>query len=160
MTDDEKEMPRYYYYVVKDVKRFQLVLKKRLPEKRLDVEFWMTNEEWFEIFVNVLNIEKALPESQVQMSRILDDEELKKKVKVWVIGFYGEIPSFPMMSRINDKYENDVLYEKDEVEVFKQECLELNEITSNSIALLGLKKLISICEMAQKRNSAIYFLCR
>ena len=57
---------------------------------------------------------------------------------------------FPLARRVNDYY-LDVLYEKDEISNLKKEFEELLNITNIEL----IRKLVELCEEAEKRNIGI-----
>jgi len=72
--------------------------------------------------------------------------------------FSGEVPGYPMLSRIRG-YLYDAIFEANEVSVLREECSVLLGLTSNQIAVSGLEKLLAICDRAIEENLCIYFMC-
>lgn len=74
------------------------------------------------------------------------------------IEFDGEIEGFPMLSRICG-YLYDAIFEADEVEQLRRECLRVKSMTSNLLALQGVDELLRICAEAQALKLSIYLMC-
>ena len=73
------------------------------------------------------------------------------------IEFVNVVPDYPMLSRICG-YLCDAVFELEEVEQLRQECLRVKATTSNPLALRGIKKLLRVCDEAQKLGLNIYLM--
>jgi hypothetical protein len=102
-------------------------------------------EGWCALLFDVL---KANPESYCDWAR------------EWSMGKTGElflVPGYPMLSRLNDHLV-DVTYSQVEADALKQEATGLIANLSNESALSLLRKILAICDEAQKQNLSIYLL--
>jgi hypothetical protein len=67
-------------------------------------------------------------------------------------------PDYPLLSRICGKY-YDAVFETDEVEGLRGECLRVKSFAASPLALKGLEKLIQICDWARQLNLSIFLMC-
>jgi hypothetical protein len=133
------------YYLLTETADYEL--EHRLRKTRL-VDFGITYDEWQEIYVNLIKIENLLPKNKIAYTTY---EGYTK-----ILGIMGKIPKYPKMSKIRSGG-IDVFFERNEIKQLKTECLELEKIATNSVALRGLDKLIRTCELAQKLDMVICF---
>ncbi|MGH9971109.1 MAG: hypothetical protein ACREBG_25400 [Pyrinomonadaceae bacterium] len=110
----------------------------------------LSHKEWFALYFDVLKIDQG------GYRKWADQNPLQAQNSI-VAEFSEEISEYPMLSRIRG-YLFDAVFESDEVEQLRQECLRVRELTSNEVALGALDKLLSICDSADREGLNIYFL--
>jgi|SRR5687768_8007952 len=111
------------------------------------LSFGLNYREWLALYFGVLGVDRSVFEKWLAdgQKRILDE-------------FEEEIPGYPMLSRINGVY-YDAVFESQEVETLRQECMRVKSSTSNPIALKGVDKLLKICDWAQRLNLSVFLMC-
>jgi hypothetical protein len=113
--------------------------------------FGLTHPEWLALYFDVLGADRAA------FDRFAAESAAKGR-RCILAEFDEEISGYPMLSRINGIYW-DAVFERDEVEFLRQECLQVRSSTSNATALKGLEKLVKICDWAQRLNLSIFLMC-
>jgi hypothetical protein len=119
-------------------------------ERDHPLTFGLTYKEWFALFFDVLRV------NQDGFKRWAEKNPSEARGSI-ISDFDEEIPDYPMLSRIRG-YHYDAVFEADELERLRQECLKVKGGTSNEIALRGLDKLLRICDYAQELSLSIYFM--
>ena len=115
------------------------------------LNFGLNHREWLALYFDVLEVDRSVSDKLVA-------EFASRSQKYIADEFEEEIPGYPMLSRINGIY-RDAVFERSEVEVLRQECLQLKSHTSNPIALKGADKLLKISDWAQHLNLSIFLMC-
>jgi hypothetical protein len=137
-------------WLVKDTEAFPLN-PGPTSERDRTLNFGLNYQEWFAIFFDVLGVDKSGYDNWAKEN----PEAAKGSI---LIEFDEEIPSYPMLSRIvGGRY--DIVFEADEVERLREECLRVKSQTSNAVALKGIRKLLLMCDWAQRLDLSIYLMC-
>ncbi len=110
----------------------------------------LSQKEWFAVYFDVLKIDQG------GYRKWADQNPLQAQDSI-VGEFSEEIAEYPMLSRVRG-YLYDAVFEVDEVEQLRQECLRVRDLTDNEVALRALDKLLSICDSAKREALNIYFL--
>ncbi len=137
-------------WLVEDAKAF-FHNPGRASERDRHLNFGLKYKEWLDLYFDALGRDK----SGFDKFAAEHPEEAQDRI---LGGFEGEIPGYPMLSRINNIY-HDAVFEGDETEQLREECLRVKTNTSRAEALSGLDKLIHICEWARELNLNIYLMC-
>jgi len=144
----EPEMPMTW--LVRDSRAFGVDGKTSLADHPVDLR--LTYQEWLAIYFDALGLDKSGYEEEVA-KRASEGN----KVPTFLTELDEEIPGFPLLSRIRGPY-HDVVFERDELEDLRKECLKVQANTSNTLALQGLEKLIHIYDQARRLGLSIYFV--
>ena len=115
------------------------------------LKFGLSYKEWYAVYFDVLRVDKG----EYTVGRGAPNEA---QDRFRPIEFDGEIEGFPMLSRICG-YLYDAIFEADEVEQLRRECLRVKSMTSNLLALQGVDELLRICAEAQALKLSIYLMC-
>ena len=138
-------------WLVHDTKSFGTKGETSKQDRRLD--FRLTYPEWLVIYFDVLGLDKSAYDKWKANKTASAQGSV-----VSILGeFDEEIPSFPMLSRIRSPF-YDVVFELDEIEDFRQECLRIKASTSNAMALRGIEKLLLLYDRARQLGLSIYFV--
>lgn len=143
----EPEMPMIW--LVRDTQAFGLE-GRTSPDDR-SVEFRITYQEWLAIYFDALGIDKSGYDEVAAKRAALGQP------KSFLTELDEEIPDFPMLSRIQGPF-HDAVFEADEVNALRQECLQVQTKTSNPLALEGMRKLLLICDRAQSLGLSVYLI--
>jgi len=144
----EPEMPMTW--LVRDTTAFGVDGKTTSADHSVDLR--ITYREWLAIYFDALGLEKSGYEEAVA-KRAFEGN----KVPTFLTEFDEEIPGFSMLSRIRGPF-HDAVFEADEVNALRQECLQVQPKTSNSMALEGMRKLLLICDRAQDLGLSVYLI--
>jgi hypothetical protein len=121
-------------------------------ERDRRLSFGLNYEEWLALYFDVLRVNRegfrvaagrAADKSRVSISEFDSDDAALK--------------NYPMLSRISGVLD-DAVFESEEVDRLRQECLQVRANTSNVAALSGLDKLLLICAWAKKLDLNIYLM--
>ncbi|HEY5884084.1 MAG TPA: hypothetical protein VIT88_05320 [Pyrinomonadaceae bacterium] len=119
-------------------------------ERDRALHFGLKYREWLALYFDVLGVGRKWNSPITESTPIPDD--------VIISEFDEDIPDYPLLSRINGKY-HDAVFEANELEGLRQECLRVKSFAANPLAVRGLDKLIQICEWAQRLNLSIFLMC-
>jgi hypothetical protein len=114
------------------------------------LHFGLKYREWLALYFDVLGVGSKWTPPVTQTTYLADD--------VIISEFTEDIPDYPLLSRINGKY-YDAVFETNEIEGLRQECLRVKAFAANPLALKGLDKLIQICAWAHQLNLSIFLMC-
>lgn len=142
-----KIVGRLSFFVVRDPKSFFEGLKQ--PDHYLDID--LTGDEWGALFYDVLKCPKATVEP---FSPGDDTEQWRERYR---LKFQQVMPNYPLLGRIWDLYEY-VSYRPKEIAQLREECLRIQDNTSNEKALAALTKLVTACDEASKNGSGLLFV--
>jgi hypothetical protein len=143
----EPEMPMTW--LVRDTRAFGVDGKTSPADHPVDLR--LTYQEWLAIYFDALGLDKsAFEETAARLAA-------QGQGQSFLTEFDDEIPGFPLLSRIRGPY-HDVVFERDELEDLRKECLKVQASTSNTLALQGLEKLIHIYDQARRLGLSIYFI--
>ena len=117
------------------------------------VDLPLAYQQWLAIYLDALDLDKPRYEEWAAQRVVMGDE----KVVSLLTEFDEEIPGFPMLSRIRGPF-HDAVFEADDVNALRQECLQVQSRTANPLALAGIKTLLLICDRAQNLKLSIYFV--
>ena len=135
-----------------DSGRQDLILKLN-PNVLLDsnhdriLKTFLTGPEWSAIFYDVLGSTGSEP--------FVIGENINEWMGTHRREFQPAIPAYPMLAKIWNTYAN-VSYQAEEIERLKNECVKVRESTSNSLAKIGLRKLIDACDEAFKLKMGLW----
>jgi hypothetical protein len=115
------------------------------------LNFGLNYKEWLALYFDVLGLDRSGLDKFVA-------ENPSEAEHNFIGGFDEDMPSYPMLSRI-DNILHDAVFEGDEVEQLREECLRVKAGTSNIVASRGLDKLIHICDWARRLNLNIFLMC-
>jgi hypothetical protein len=119
-------------------------------DRKLDIR--LTYPEWLALYFDALGLDKTAFD-QVKAESYSSQDGI-----IVILGeFDEEIPGFPMLSRIRGPY-HDAIFEVNEIEDLREECLRVKASTSNALALQGIEKLLIISEQARSLGLIIYFV--
>ena len=99
--------------------------------------------DWEALFWGALNA--AERDEYVQGEDIIEFHERNRRK------FEESIPEYPLLGRIFDMYE-DAVYEAEEVNQLREECLKAREGTEHAGAIKAANKLILACDKASERG--------
>ena len=136
-------------WLVKDTDAFFLNPGPTSERDRV-LHFGLKYREWLALYFDVLGVGSKWTPPVTQTTSLAEN--------VIISEFTEDIPAYPLLSRINGKY-YDAVFETDEVEGLRAECLRVKSITTNPLAVRGLDKLIHICGWAQRLNLSILLMC-
>jgi hypothetical protein len=152
ISKDEPETPlepsMQFTWLVRDTKAFGTKGETSKDDRSLDLH--LTYQEWLAIYFDAFGLDKSGYDRWTAKNPTLAQHSILSE-------FDEEIPGYPMLSRIRGPF-YDVVFELDEVEQLRQECLRVQASTSNAIALRGLKKLLRICDCAENLRLSIYLV--
>ena len=134
-------------WLVQDTDAFFLNPGSASESDRL-LHFGLKYPEWLALYFDVLGVGKKRVPSATETASLAN----------FIPEFNEDIPGYPMLSRIQGKY-FDAVFEPDEVESLRQECLWVKSFATNALAVRGLDKLIQICDWAQQLNLSIFLMC-
>ena len=136
-------------WLVKDAEAFEMDPGPTSEHDRI-LHFGLKYREWLALYFDTLGVgSKWIPPVTETMS--LADNVMPSE-------FDEDITDFPMLSRICGILW-DAVFEANEVEGLRQECLRVKSFATNPLALKGLDKLIQICAWAQRLNLSIFLMC-
>jgi|ERR1051325_1348378 hypothetical protein len=135
-------------WLVHDADTFPLNPGASIKDRALS--FGLTHKEWSALYFDALGVDRSGYDHWAQQN----PDAARGTV---ISSFADEIEGFPLLSRINS-YLIDIVFERDEIEQLKQECLKARELTSNKLAQSALEKLLTLCNEAQTLSLNIYFL--
>ena len=138
---------RLSIFAVRDPKSFFEGLKE--PDHYLDID--LNGDEWAALFYDVLKCPKATVEP---FSPGDDAEQWRKRYR---LKFQESMPNYPLLGRIWDIYEYGS-YRPNEIAQLREECLRIQNNTSNEKALAALTKLVTACDEASKNSSGLLFV--
>lgn len=144
----EPEMPMTW--LVRDTGAFGVGGKTSPADHCVDLR--LTYQEWLAIYFDAVGLDKSGYEEEV--AKRASEEN---RVPTFLTELDEEIPDFPLLSRIRGPF-HDAVFEADEVNVLRQECLQVRTKTSNPLALEGLRKLLLICDRAQSLGLSVYLI--
>jgi hypothetical protein len=137
-------------WLVEDAKAF-FCNPGAASERDRHLNFGLNYQEWLALYFDVLGVDRSGFDKYVA-------ENPSEAQTHFIGGFDEEIPDYPMLSRMDDIL-HDAIFEGDEVEQLRRECLRVKSGTSNVLALRGLEKLIHICDWARSLNLNIFLMC-
>ncbi len=137
-------------WLVEDAKAF-FYNPGAASERDRHLNFGLNHKEWLALYFDVLGLNRSGFDKLV-------GEHPSEAQNNFISGFDEEIPDYPMLSRI-DNILHDAIFEGDEVEQLRQECLRVKSGTTNVSALRGLEKLIHICDWVRSLNLNIFLMC-
>jgi hypothetical protein len=138
-------------WLVSDTRAFGT--KGETCEQDHSVGWSLTYQEWLAIYFDALGLDKSGYEKWAAKKVVLGQHNV---VSI-LTEFDEEITGFPMLSRIRGPF-HDAVFELNELDALRNECLQVQSSTSNALALRGLEKLLLICDRAQKLRLSIYFV--
>ena len=138
---------RLSIFSVRDPKSFFEGLKE--PDHYLDID--LKGDEWAALFYDVLRCPKATVEP---FSPGDDTEQWRERYR---LKFQQAMPNYPLLGRIWDIYEYGS-FRPTEIAQLREECLRIQNNTSNEKALAALTKLVSACDEASKNSSGLLFV--
>lgn len=154
--EDFVEPGMHTTWLVNDTEAFTLDPKPTSIQDRV-LPLGLKYMEWYTLYFDILNVDQGRYKKWVEDNPI--------KALNTCAGEFQEKAAeslcrrgYPMLSRIRGRL-YDAVFEADEVEQLRQECLRVQANTSNDVALHGLNKLLRICDWAQKLNLSIYLMC-
>ena len=74
------------------------------------------------------------------------------------VPFANQIPQYPMLSRIQDMYE-EYRFSLDEANILRSECVTAAQTCDHEPAIRTLRKLIYICDAAIEKNLGFWLMC-
>ena len=143
----EPEMPMTW--LVRDTRGFGVDGKTSPADHPVDLH--ITYQEWLAIFFDALGLDKSDYDEMAAKRAALGQPKSLLAV------LDEEIPGFPMLSRIRGPF-HDAVFEANEVGALREECLQVQNRTSNPLALEGIRKLLLICDRAQNLKLSIYLV--
>ncbi len=144
----EPEMPMTW--LVRDTRAFGVDGKTSPADHPVDLR--LTYQQWLAIYFDALGLDKSGYEEEVA-KRASEGN----KVPTFLTELDEEIPGFALLSRIRGPF-HDAVFEANEVGALREECLQVENRTSNPLALEGIKKLLLICDRAQNLKLSIYLV--
>ena len=147
---DFTEPGMHITWLVHDPEAF-LVSPGPTSERDRLLHFGLTYQEWKNLYFDVLAVHqtgraKVRKESDSRNIVISEFDESEPRLK-----------EYPMLSRIRGIL-HDAVFEVDEVEPLRQECIRVKTLTTDKVALRGLDKLLLICRWAKKLDLNIYLM--
>lgn len=117
------------------------------------MELRLTYGEWLAIYFDALGLDKNTYSNWTTNKA----SSFQKGVITLVTEFDEDISEFPILSRIRSPF-RDVVFELNEVEDLRAECLRVKARTSNSEALRGIEKLLHVENLARQLGLSIYLV--
>jgi hypothetical protein len=136
-------------WLVRDTEAFFLNPGPTSERDRM-LHFGLKYREWLALYFDVLGVGRKWTPPVTETASLADN--------VIISEFDEDITDYPLLSRINGML-YDAVFETDELEGLRQECLRVKSFAANGLALKGLDKLIQICQWAQQLNLSIFLMC-
>jgi hypothetical protein len=149
-TEEESDPCMPVIMLIRDTEAFVTTGKGSKQDCLLDIS--LTYREWLSIFFDALGLDKTGFE-QVKAER----KSSSDGVPVVLGEFDDEIPDFPLLSRIRGPY-HDAVFEVNEIDDLREECLRVQANTQNTLALQGMEKLLIISAQAGQLGLSICFV--
>jgi hypothetical protein len=136
-------------WLVRDTRTFGVDGKTSPADHPVDLH--LTYQEWLAIYFDAFGLDKSDYDEMAAKRAALGQPPS-------ILGVIDEeIPGFPLLSRIRGPF-HDAVFEANEVGALREECLQVQNRTSNPLALEGIKKLLLICDRAQNLKLSIYLV--
>ena len=113
------------------------------------LHFGLKYREWLALYFDVLGVGRKWTPPVNETASLADN--------VVISEFDGDIPNYPMLSRINGML-SDAVFAPDQVDLLRQECLRVKSFATNPVAVRGLEKLIQICDWAKRLDLSIFLM--
>ena len=138
-------------WLVRDTEAFGTRGETSSSDRSLDLR--LTYQEWLAVYFDALGLDKSGYDEWASKQ----PSPAQHNVISILTEFDEDIVGFQMLSRIRGPY-HDAVFQVDELEALRNECLHVQSGTSNVLALRGIEKLLFICDRARELRLSIYFL--